>query len=719
MKFINLRTVGLFEIPDSFRGILRISPNDGVDDPTDLLKTVGESIVLSDSEGNNLPITFKVKSSTVTLSNTDETELISLSHLYPKLYVSKSLHIKPTLYINKTEDSCNQPPLIFIKNGNAVGYPLEAPDDKRYVNWNNRLGTSDFTSLKHTHEIFKADGDYSSEHVKIDGKVQYQYISEGDKSYKVPEINRRIYALGSAPGHTYNAATYNSNAHDLSGIETNFPNNLYTQLSFINLDNIIWSNVEASVTGVYRSLKGRYYNLEPLGEHNEDNNTQHNLFKELFGTDYTDSVIHKIIEDNAPIIGAPIQSGTIHYNAIPARNYFFHLARHSKDKTNITQCSNGITNADLTAGGTMNNLLGEYALCDGKTICNKTTSTSDYPNIDPISIVSNWSSTYTAISKSMGGNGDVLKSPALFELDQMTLRYLRGLNWLRGGEISATGASEQQIIDYNADTVLNKYGSTLIEGSETESYLPYFRNNTKVYRFTDTATNTDIANHSKDIHHVGNYYANYDMLIAKRYKHSHLLFAKDDASEALSTNTANEDLRNLLKGTNTKPELNGWRNYVNNTSNTALFDGTKIMRVAGDILTNGGSIKIGNNLSSEDSKRILQDWPISITGGSGKYFYTLKSCYRFGKKHVGKCMNHRTRCGDPDIKVRDSRYTFAKAKAGKSWRFLTSLPIQNKYGVKEGATKKYSSATFKGTTIKIDDTLPAPPSINFIPLIKI
>jgi energy-coupling factor transporter ATP-binding protein EcfA2 len=180
-----------------------------------------------------------------------------------------------------------------------------------------------------------------------------------------------------------------------------------------------------------------------------------------------------------------------------------------------------------------------------------------------------------------------------------------------------------------------------------------------------------------------------------------------------------EDLRNLLKGINTKPELDGWRAYVNKNSNTELFDGTKIMRVAGDILKNKGSIKLGNNLSSDDSIRILQDWPISISGGSGKYFYTLKSCYRFGKKHVGKCMNHRTRCGNPDIKIRDSRYTFAKAESGKSWRFLTSLPIQNKYGVKEGVTKKFSTATFKGTTIKIDDTLPAPPSINFIPLIKI
>jgi hypothetical protein len=248
MKIINLRTVGSFEIPDSFRGILRISPNDGIDDPSSLITTVGTEIILSDSIGTELPIKFKVKSFNVKLVERNNIDMINLAHNYSNLYITKSLHIRPTLYIDKNNDPINnRPPLIFIKDGNAVGYPLEAPDDIRYANWNNRLGTSAFETLspsdKKFNDLFGENGKYKSEHIIIDGTTQYQYISHLDKDgqhkyYKVPEINRRIYALGSCPGHTYKVSDFNIGSHDLSGITSNIPTGRYTQLSFVNLDNI-------------------------------------------------------------------------------------------------------------------------------------------------------------------------------------------------------------------------------------------------------------------------------------------------------------------------------------------------------------------------------------------------------------------------------------------------------------------------------------------------
>jgi hypothetical protein len=44
MNIVTLRNVGLYEIPDSYRGILRISPNNNVDDPTNVLTTINNVV---------------------------------------------------------------------------------------------------------------------------------------------------------------------------------------------------------------------------------------------------------------------------------------------------------------------------------------------------------------------------------------------------------------------------------------------------------------------------------------------------------------------------------------------------------------------------------------------------------------------------------------------------------------------------------------------------
>lgn len=60
MNIVTLRNVGLYEIPDSYKGILRISPNNNDDDPTAILTNRNNVIKLSDSEGHELPLSFKV-----------------------------------------------------------------------------------------------------------------------------------------------------------------------------------------------------------------------------------------------------------------------------------------------------------------------------------------------------------------------------------------------------------------------------------------------------------------------------------------------------------------------------------------------------------------------------------------------------------------------------------------------------------------------------------
>ena len=74
---------------------------------------------------------------------------------------------------------------------------------------------------------------------------------------------------------------------------------------------------------------------------------------------------------------------------------------------------------------------------------------------------------------------------------------------------------------------------------------------------------------------------------------------------------------------------------------------------------------------------------------------------------------------------RDGKYTLASALSGKSWRFVTSLPEVNKYDdITSPLNKKtrvtYHESTTDGTGVReIDDNLPSPPAVNFIPLMKI
>ena len=80
----NTRNVKNKEIYDSYMGILRISPNEimgtDVDDPTQLLNTLYNEdekrrtvIILSDSDGNILPVTFQPRAFNTTVVERDTT----------------------------------------------------------------------------------------------------------------------------------------------------------------------------------------------------------------------------------------------------------------------------------------------------------------------------------------------------------------------------------------------------------------------------------------------------------------------------------------------------------------------------------------------------------------------------------------------------------------------------------------------------------------------
>lgn len=664
MDIITLRNVGPFEIPDSFRGILRISPNNGNDDASPLLSTEGSRIQLSDSEGILLPLTFVTKSiKSKVIGRESEINLINVIHEYNILHVSNTLNVRPTLYL---EPKQNEIPLLFVNDGNSLGYPLEAPENLSYFNRDNQMGFEPDLSLEENISKHVTSSKYKnipkSEKITINGEPIYRYITNDESGIteKVQDFTTRTAVLGVYPRNTYKQSRANTNVHSLSKEIHNGRKGIHTQLSYISLDDIIWRTLEMNLTGVYRSYNGRYFNLS--------NKTSDNLGKKLFGDDFT---LDKLkAKGTGPIMNIGVQSGTIHYNAIPAHRYFFHTVRRYGDierGTAITTDAN-ITKADIGAYNHTNILVRQYVLCDGKDI------TSEYPHIDMEHLKTwAWTDTHKAIAKSTSEISTTFTTPPLFECDQYAPRFLRGLNWLRNEEAG-------------------------------------FINNEKIYKKVETDIN-DPANHAKNINKVGMYYANYDYDLQKTYEHAHALFAHKSGGGVSSLNNEKKILGGV-HNSEVPNNVDGWEKYINGESDS--FYNSQMLK------TVGGLRKIGKTFSKAFTKK-LQMAPITVKGETYNTFHTLVPCFRVGKKKLGICIGrYKTYCRS-QFTINDGSYVIAKNyRPNTLWRLRSSLPVQNKYGKSNSLDDVLSYIQTENETKNfIDDSLPTPPAMNFIPLMKI
>ena len=641
----SIRDVTQQEIFNSYRGILRISPNyiaeKGVDNTEDLYIKNKTKIRLSDSAGDLFDIHFYSKTfncSVVDSINVNRnTDLINMVHYYNVLRINKNLNIKSTL-------SCDK--LVAIEGEDLLIYPTDCPYDSAYCNISDELGIGNDISSENIENKFstpdlatKLKGKYTQ--VEVDGQLVWRKSNTGSK---IPEVYRHDYILGHSSGGTY-------------GVD-----NRETQLSFISLDKMIWEKLTAALNGVgnNRHYRGRYNKLGVAGD---------------------ESIANKIFNSNdiptnkAPILGIPVQSGLIMYSAMPIERYYFHL-----------------NNADITndpADTYVYNLITEYALCDGKAL-KKSNGTTDYNKISVTS--KNWSnfsinnansetSTYSQIHKSMKGvtpSDNNLYTPALFEKDQMSPRYLRGLNW---------------------------------------KPLDYSENNTAMSKTKGGTINNDKGNNIKNLHDVGPYLANHDYKIRKIADHQHHCLTNQNAVPKLNASGSYDDsLRSSgdwLSGKDVgrsgiTPRIDTYSNYKNNSTNKPTqFRNTNILQVK------KGQIN-----------KEMQDIPIAMAGGSRSrtcsvgYGWKGASCIKIPLN--GKvCHNH---------KNHNNRGGYAPgffqfkgvAGNGNAWKTISSV---NKhfivYGVAEAddptVTTKYSLA---GNT-KLDDTLSFPATFNFLPLIKI
>lgn len=672
IKTINLRNVSYQEVPESYSGILRISPyNDPsvnviYDDVSSYLKTKNNKITLSDSNGNYLPINFvtKIYKTKALIPSDDYDSLAHITHDYKNLHIIKSLNIRPTLFIDNIKNGIISPLTFKDEKGKTIHYPIEAPYDDQYLNnLNSQTGegtgripinpTNDEYTLDKFFDSFVytgvGNGVYTEDNiVRVKGNIVW------DENNK-PVLNRREYILGQCPYHS------NSNT---------------TKLSFIPLTEIIHGQVESNVAGITRHADGRYENLDAL-EFIDPNfsNTAENgaaavnkLFDTLFGSISDNKAI---VDKNAHIVGLGVQSGTIHYSAIPPKNYFFQIFRRysesNKSKYAYKNITGNFTNAKLDSTSTMSVLAKEYALCDGKILKGENNIT-EYPHININSPSykeeGKENTLYNSLGRSMNASSNtIIRTPALFNTNQYGLRFLRGLGW-------------------------NRADNNLTSGTYSQAAL---------------------------------HYANYDYNSVKD-KHYHLAFSNDNISHdshgALVENELNTiDSLFFGSGTNAYPgnDSETWSRYVKD--NTEHFLNSYIMR----------SLQGTTGTIDADAIREIQRIPINNNGRTNLSFHQLSSCCRYGKRRLGKCTNSRTRC--VSYTVNDTGYAF-KGSVTTPNMFPTSIQYDTKYGKRSlkneilstsgtYSTVKYCNAPDSTLEHKIDDTLPVPNSINLLPLMKI
>lgn len=753
MNFISLRDVTNREIYDSFRGIFRISPNTSelIDDPTPLLTTMDEEIKLSDSEGNYMGITFIPKKilTTIKVGNSKEgledkeAEIINITQKCPHLYIVDELNIKPLLYISTKkheENEVQKSPIQIISKNGVLLFPVDAPDDSRYINYNNKENLNiplnptaeeiqtAYDNLPSTHKFYSDD--YSDYHVILNGKKIFK--SSNSDGMLVPELYMNDYILGQCKGHTYSVNSQNDVPKmDRVNSDANSRITSATELSFLNFDKPMWQLLEGATRNSFRSYKGRYSNLLPKG--NEEG-TENDLFKSLFGQEVTKQLEAKL-KTKAPLVGVSVQPGIIIYNAMPLRRYIFHTLRHYdnqslQEKTNIGN-STLITQANSYTKTVVHDLVCEFALCNGKRLkyFDQNNAKTDYPNINKNNQTwQNWNGKngvstciYDAIASSQNNNGNtsVIKTPPLFEYNQLSLRFLRGLNWVRTCNVTDENQNTTKYyFDSRRDIVENDgtfFSQTLLNPiNEGETVTPVtlsytFENNPFKYLITGL-TEDNAANIIKDIHSVGMHYISYDYKIRNTHRHVHQILVDNDK---LNDGDTLYNANGYYAGSDSDGLPNNssaWSSYVSLNQDT--FYGTYVMRSIQKL-----------NITDKIKIKTIQDLPIPVSGGTTSTMRVCEGSYKNARKRrFGRCLGNRHI--PAWIAICDGGYKFAPINdtiTNPIWRMISSLPIKNKYGAynDEYNDTTYSKAEYENTTINIDDSLPNPPSINLIPLIKI
>lgn len=822
MEQITIRDVGNKQVYDSYMGILRISPNmlDGeiVDDTTLVISNpkeqngsswVDRKIILSDSDGFELGAYFVPKVRTTTVyDGKDQYSIKNVINLTfnsdNEMYVSKSLNVRSTLFVNKENQTDRFYPIqVFSKNDgyynkdvyDVILYPIDSPNDESYFNARNKLGLIDYESQVPVNEqLEKAlhnksrewyDTEIAAEHkVKIGDKHIFTVNKDLES---VPVLYTKDYILGSYNGHTTKVTQSIKDKYIGTASAPDYVvpgESCISKLSFVRLDDIVWKCLDEVLTGQVRDTNaGRYTKLGlGSGEH---------LCQELFGTigSTLPEKVSKGInnhEPTAPLLATGVEPGLVMYTAIPFRRFAFHqlrqIMRNAEDEENGMSLLDEISpnyksyydNGKITAvnkkdPGFMNSLTKEFVLCDGK-ILNYTnyptmnTENSDLFVMDDSAVVIReangkpktnikWRDSlnvYNAIRNSTEIDSTTgeqeLKVPHLLDIDNLEMRYIRGLNWIVNDHLM------DSVIDIDTDIQPEMYGNCtykieMVEGSD--------------WGLT-----------SKDFSRPGNYRTNVDFKIRKS-NHKHYVFYQSNTSNqgtaagSWSAGTiipggewgyyrtsiwnvgevasalpsdygalANYSFHKHNKvGTKYRPNsfdgytpvpcagLFAWR--LDGNGQMADFNEASIANGTYRIQNSGGDDGYGELISTDKEKRKEQlakinacegRVPIANQGGAGIKITAKTSIYCKKKKKSGR-----------HNRYRDSWYTQTGAYkllksvngTGDVERCITSIPIADINDEINENTEPDEMIEIGGVETVVKNNISNPPSINLLPLFKI
>lgn len=268
-------------------------------------------------------------------------------------------------------------------------------------------------------------------------------------------------------------------------------------------------------------------------------------------------------------------------------------------------------------------------------------------------------------------------TPNLFNYVQGAPTYLRGLNWGKGLE------KAYKVVDD--------------EDPANGKLIKNFTNNEK-------------------------HFANYDYKIRNNHKHKHYLFYNEDSlvtDDELYKEKQWFPWSGRSGGSYLKiPTSKDWTNYITFESNES-YKKTYLMRSA-----------VTDNELEPDVISMIKNAPISFKGGTTSSLALVAGGHKNARKRrLGKCqgnyINDERRC------YQDGGYKLAayvdNGPGEQGWRGLTSNVRQNKYGNDNEHTDKAKYVHYGNikigvddipALIKVDDTLPCPPTLNLLPLIR-
>lgn len=314
-----------------------------------------------------------------------------------------------------------------------------------------------------------------SEIVKVGGDIVYIPNKDYDE---VPVLYTRDYVLGHYSGHT----TYISPAirskyigNQSNSSKTIDGGTVATKLSYLRLDKMVWEKVGQIVAGDKRHTVGRYNNLGA--------NENQSITQRLFGSTAVPLLTSPLVGQGVPegtiaYNAISPQRYFFHLLRQEARNLYDETNDNSRMSATLRGYINDgkITMARRAEPGFSSEIAKQYVLCDGKEInyTNYKAISTKNKNLYQTNERGNairdnngkpLAATVTgALAAIRTSNGGKLKSPCLLDMGSNAMRYLRGLNWVSSiGQTSPISPERDYREDMFSD---NNYKIQVVEGTD-------------------------------------------------------------------------------------------------------------------------------------------------------------------------------------------------------------------------------------------------------------